>query len=320
MIPKNVCSIIVTYNRKNLLLSCVEQVLNQSFLSSSLLIVDNASTDGTDTAIKERFDMECEFLPDQLTFLCVYEKVDIYYLKNSRNLGGSGGFHLAMNYAKMISNFDAIWMMDDDGYPSLNCLERLVPFMHQYDYVMPVSIDIEDFSKMSWPTVRKEGGKTLQYAEVHKSWGQIMDYVYPFNGCLLSRKIVEDVGSIDKRFFIWGDEYDHYWRCRRKGYHPVTIVDAIFYHPANKMSFVPIFFGLKQVSYVESKWRMVCLIRNYVYIYRKYGFYHKLFFSFLAYTWLFLITRKLDLDGYKLYVASLCDGFSERFDRHYQYM
>lgn len=54
-------------------------------------------------------------------------------------------------------NFDYLWMMDDDGYPSENCLEQLVNSANNnhYDYLMPVSIDIDNFSQLSW-AVRKK--------------------------------------------------------------------------------------------------------------------------------------------------------------------
>lgn len=43
----SVCAIIVSYNRKKDLLRCVNAVLGQSVKVDSVLVVDNASTDGT---------------------------------------------------------------------------------------------------------------------------------------------------------------------------------------------------------------------------------------------------------------------------------
>ena len=43
---KKVAAIVVTYNRKQLLKSCIESLLNQS-LKADIIVVDNMSTDGT---------------------------------------------------------------------------------------------------------------------------------------------------------------------------------------------------------------------------------------------------------------------------------
>ena len=44
---RSVSAVVVTYNRKEELARCIKAVLGQIFPVSDLLIVDNASTDGT---------------------------------------------------------------------------------------------------------------------------------------------------------------------------------------------------------------------------------------------------------------------------------
>lgn len=316
----SICAIIVTFNRKDLLLRCIDAVLTQSYKCKELLIVDNASTDMTSDAVKEKFDYTFELVLDTPSSLGEVNGIKITYIQKSSNEGGSGGFSLGLETAHKSKAFDAFWMMDDDGYPSKDCLKEQVQFLDRYDYIMPVSIDIEDHNKLSWPTILPTKGKTIEYEVLRQSWGEIMTYVYPFNGSLLSKKLVDNVGYVDKRLFIWGDEYDHYWRCKIKGFKPITVIKAQFYHPSNKMAFVPIFFGLIKVPFVDSKWKMVCLARNYTYIYRHYHQKYKIPLKFLTYSWLFLITRKWDIEGWRLYVDSVKDGFKERFDRHRKYM
>ena len=317
---RKICAIVVTYNRNSLLVRCIDAVINQTYKCHTLLIVDNASTDGTDSILKDRFRSNCDIVLDKVVMLAIHDNISIQYVKKSTNSGGAGGFSTGMEVAHGMGIFDGYWIMDDDGYPSAECLERQIKYLSTYGYVMPASIDVDNHLFMSWPTVLKGGGKSMEYSVVRSSWGEIMQYVYPFNGSLLSSCLVSDVGYVDKRLFIWGDEYDHYWRCRSLGYMPVTIIDAEFYHPANKMAFTPIFFKMIKVPYVESKWKMVCLARNYTYIYRHYGMWYKIPIKFLIYTWLFIVTRKFDWQGWWLYVQSVKDGFVEDFSRHYKYL
>lgn len=316
----DVCAIIVTYNRKHLLLRCIDAVLEQTFPCKGLLIVDNASDDDTQGEVCKKFGFEQVLKKNIPTFIGKFGSTEIYYLLKDTNSGGSGGFSSGLESAHSCGKYDAFWMMDDDGYPSSDCLRYQTGCLDRFDYVMPVSIDIDNHSRLSWPTVLKEGGKTLGYNKLKSSWGEIIDYVYPFNGSLLSKRLVDNVGYVDKRLFIWGDEYEHYWRCKSKGFSPVTVTEACFYHPANKMAFVPIFFGKIKVPYVDSQWKMVCLARNYTYIYRHYHQRYKIPLKFLLYTWLFLVTRRGDFKGWKLYIESVIDGFRENFERYKQYL
>lgn len=316
----NVCAIVVTYNRKVLLDRCIRAILSQNCLVKSIYIIDNASIDGTFEYLKTKGLVDKPFRIGELVETNFINGVSLHYYRMSSNMGGAGGFSRGLQLAYESNEYDAFWLMDDDGYPSSSCLKKQVEYLSQYDYVMPVSIDVDNHLQMSWPTVMKNGQKSLLYKDISSSWGEIMTYIYPFNGSLLSKKIVDRVGYINKELFIWGDEYEHYWRCRKKGFQPITVTDAVFYHPANKMSFVPILFGLIKVPFSESKLKMVCLARNYTHIYMKYDHKYKILLKFFLYTWLFLITRKFDIVGYKLYIASVKDGLVGDFTRHLKYL
>ena len=321
---RSVSAVVVTYNRKEELARCIKAVLGQTFPVSDLLIVDNASTDGTTGYLIEKKLLKPDFPEDQKAGVLLdggtLESVRIHYYRMHSNTGGSGGFHKGLQLAHVQLHTDFYWLMDDDGYPSADCLRMLMKGSRRYDYIMPASIDIADHTKLSWPVRMRNGKKTDSWKELRDSWGRIMHYVTPFNGILLSENCVSKVGYINPDFFLWGDEYDHYYRCLEQGFHPVTLMDAVFYHPSQKLPLIPICSGLFHVPYVDSKLRMVCLARNYTYVYRRYHQKYKIPLKFLQYTWLFLITRRGDLEGWKLYIASVGDGFREDFTRHLNYL
>ena len=266
-----ITAVIVTFNRKTDFLRCLQSVLNQTQKLDDVVIVNNASTDGTYEELCKYFSVtDIEKIIDKTYLLSKKDGINIHIINMPNNLGGSGGFHTGLKIANEELHSDYFWLMDDDGYPSENCLEMLLSKASLYDYIMPTSIDILNHDNLSWPTRKINGKKTARYDELKESWGEIMNYVTPFNGILLSKKCVTDVGYINKDFFLWGDEYDHYWRCKQKGFEPVTLLDARFFHPAQKMALVKICFGLFSVPFVESPLRMICLARNYTYIYRHY--------------------------------------------------
>ena len=53
MRDNTVCAVVVTYNRKNLLLECLEAIRKQTRPVDAIYIIDNASTDGTPEVLKE---------------------------------------------------------------------------------------------------------------------------------------------------------------------------------------------------------------------------------------------------------------------------
>lgn len=319
---KDVVAIIVTYNRKKALLRCIRAVLSQSYMPKNLIVIDNASTDGTLEQLKADHILDDRFVPenDKLILGGRNGSCRVWYCRRPRNTGGSGGFYMGLKLAFECLKASFYWMMDDDGYPDSNCLEKLIQRANDYDYIMPVSIDMDRHERLSWAVRKKEGKKTEVYKELANSWGDIMTYVTPFNGVLLSKKCVSEVGYIDERFFLWGDEYEHYWRCRKKGYTPVTLMKARFYHPSQKLPMVPVMRGIFRVPYVDSPLRMICLARNYTYIYLHYQQIYKIPVKLMLYTWLYLITRHGDFDGWRLYLLSVRDGIMGDFSRHWKYL
>lgn len=318
-----VSSIIVTYNRSQELMRCLNAVVNQTKKLNSIVIVNNASTDNTLEQIYKFTELSANTIANEyekLTLLKSLNGTDIYLFNKKENTGGSGGFYSGLKTAHENLKTDYYWLMDDDGYPSENCLETLFTKAEKYDYIMPTSIDIEKHDCLSWPTRMKNGKKTIIYSELKDSWKEIMDFVTPFNGVLLSNNCVDKVGYINKDFFIWGDDYEHYYRCKKNGIQPVTLIPAVFYHPAQKVMLKKICFGLFSLAYSDSPLRMVCLARNWTNIYLHYNQKYKIPLKWVMYWWLFIITRHGDFKGWKLYKQSVKDGFKGDFTRHLQYL
>ena len=51
---KKICSIVVTYNRKEILLECIAAILSQTYPVHKLIILDNNSTDNTKEYLLEK--------------------------------------------------------------------------------------------------------------------------------------------------------------------------------------------------------------------------------------------------------------------------
>src|SRR3954468_1721047 len=103
-------AVVVTYNRKELLLACLDALAAQTHTLGGVVVVDNASTDGTEAA---------------LSAAEVRHRIPIDYIRLTRNGGGSEGFHYGLR-AALGTDADWIWLMDDDCEPAPNALAALL--------------------------------------------------------------------------------------------------------------------------------------------------------------------------------------------------
>ena len=110
MINTKVAAVIVTFNRKKLLIECLHAILQQSVPVDKIFVINNASTDGTE----KLFEAGGEF--DAKKIICV---------NMDSNTGGSGGFYEGMKVSSS-SEVDWLWIMDDDTIPTSDCLEQLL--------------------------------------------------------------------------------------------------------------------------------------------------------------------------------------------------
>ena len=101
-----VAAVVVTYNRRDLLLESLAAVLGQTRAPDKVIVVDNASEDGTAAAVRDQFPA-------------------VHLAELRRNSGGAGGFAGGMALA-LADGADLIWLMDDDTVPEPGALSALI--------------------------------------------------------------------------------------------------------------------------------------------------------------------------------------------------
>jgi rhamnopyranosyl-N-acetylglucosaminyl-diphospho-decaprenol beta-1,3/1,4-galactofuranosyltransferase len=103
---ERVCAIVVTYNRVELLRECLTALERQSRPVDRILVIDNASSDGTPDVVRA-------------------EHPSAELLELGENRGGAGGFHEGTRRA-YDEGFDWLWLMDDDTIPTETALAELL--------------------------------------------------------------------------------------------------------------------------------------------------------------------------------------------------
>ncbi|MGH2649081.1 MAG: glycosyltransferase family 2 protein [Ginsengibacter sp.] len=223
-----VIAVVVTYNRQLLLTQCIDALRNQTRKIDKILVVNNGSTDNTESWLRNQHDLE--FITQD-------------------NVGGAGGFFTGIKTA-FEKSYTWIWLMDDDGYPKEDALEMLLDGDDEEMCLRNCSvIDKEDKKSFVW--------KTGIYSNLDEVENTVINNVaHPFNGTLLHRKIVERVGFPKANLFLWGDETEYFYRIIRKNKIPYyTKANSVHYHPASAYSY-------KNDWNLATNWKMYFYIRN----------------------------------------------------------
>lgn len=254
-----IAAVIVTYNRKELLQKCIESLLHQTYPLDKIFIIDNASTDGTQTFLEER----CYFKNQNI----------IAYIRLEKNIGGSGGFCEGIKRAYE-DGYDWIWIMDDDTEPAQDSLQQLV----RYVYLNQTSPSVLA------PAVLASNGEILLstrgYLNLQKIWPlpfrilkakdyHTSDYIEinfaSFVGILLSKEAVWCVGFPNPNFFIYGDDVEYCIRLRKCA-RIYLIPKSIVYHKGVQVAFRRILWKKYRKVPIKNFWTVYYGMRNLTYI------------------------------------------------------
>lgn len=246
---KRVAAAIVTYNRKELLMECIAALIRQeSGCRVDILVVDNASTDGTGEAVEAIYGDE------------------VFYMNTGANLGGAGGFNLAMNWA-CEKGYDYCWVMDDDCIPASDALEALS------DADSRLRESGKEYGFLSSRIIWKDGSlcrmniqRETMYRPV-KAWdkGLIPIAMASFVSMWIPTEIIRKIGLPIREFFIWTDDWEFSRRISRS-YSCYLVNDSVCTHMCKSNHGADI-----ASSPEEGLERFRYLYRNDVYLYRREG-------------------------------------------------
>lgn len=239
-----VACIVVTYNRKKDLDQCINALLKQS-VNFDILIIDNASSDGTFRYIQE------------------IKKIhsNIFYFNTGKNLGGAGGFNYGIKKA-VLMGYKYMWLMDDDCLPTEHALEILLKYdkMLNGKYGWLASEVLwKDFNicKMNYPK--------LKYCLRNSQKNVIEAVQASFVSLFLPIDTIKNAGLPIKEFFIWGDDIEYTRRIA------VRMNIKCFYIPESK-----VIHAMKNNNGSNIATDTITRLNRYIYAFRnEYFLYHK---------------------------------------------
>lgn len=195
--PK-VNAVVVTYNRKKMLVECLNAVLNQTFPVEKITLVDNASTDETKKYLKQKG---------------LLNNPKLRYIRLKENLGGAGGFYYGLKLSQG-QGYDWAWVMDDDVIPEKNSLKELIISLNNLSKekisFLASSVYGKNGEFMNVPTINEFSEKNG-----YPSWYKYLDEgivsikAATFVSLLINYDAISSVGLPIKDYFIWGDDSEY---------------------------------------------------------------------------------------------------------------
>ena len=203
------CAVIVTYNRLEKLKKTLESYSNQILLPKYVIVVNNASTDGTG-----------EYLNDWQKNEEPFQK---FVITAPENLGGSGGFYLGQ---KKALELDVDWIMvaDDDAYPNEDYLLGMQQYLNCHD-TTKISVIcgkvIQENSFLNGHRAYIKNKWSLNFYENMPADVYLKQEFNPdlvsYVGILLNKTKLIQVGLVNKNYFIWQDDHEHSCRLNNVG-------------------------------------------------------------------------------------------------------
>lgn len=187
-----VVAVVVAYNRRELLLECLGALQSQSRPLDAIVVVDNASEDGSAAAVSAQF-----------------TNVDLVRLPV--NTGGAGGFAVGIDRAINARQADFVWVMDDDTIPSSTALAALLD-VHAASREAPAILA----SRVVWTdgvdhpmnTPRRKPFASSSERRDAEAVGAIPVRSASFVSILVAASAVKADGPPIAEYFIWNDDFE----------------------------------------------------------------------------------------------------------------
>jgi GT2 family glycosyltransferase len=229
---------VVTWNRKETLVRALESVIQQSYPNIEIVLVDNASTDGTQEAVREGFPI-------------------VQYIHLDKNIGCPCGRNVGFRQCKG----EYIYCLDDDGWLDTQAIEKSVKAAEsnmQAGVIMSKIIESQD------GVITRISPADIDVPATLSAFS---------GGCSLIRaSVLTKVGMYAEDFSRQAEEMDLAIRMLDIGYYCRFEPDSVMYHdpsPVGRDKRTFLYYTLRNTTktalrYYPLKWVLQRLCSNIV--------------------------------------------------------
>lgn len=222
-----VISVILNTNRREDTLECLRSLDRSDYSRHQALVLDNGSTDGSVEAITAEF-------PD----------VDIISLQNNRGYAGNNNVGIQ---AAMDRGADWVFVLNEDVVISEDAISSLIREAENDPHVGILGPMVYHHDS---PEVIQSAGGILgpNWSASHRGENEVDQGQYAeseqvdwISGCaiLVRRAVIEEVGSLDERFFYYWEETEWCTRARAEGWEILFVPSARIWHKGVQQDYHP---------------------------------------------------------------------------------
>lgn len=216
-----VCIVVLNWNQRDLTLDCLESLGELEYPPDRLqiIVVDNGSDDGTALAVRQGFP-------------------SVTVLENDDNLGFAEGNNVGIRHAMALGT-DYVMLLNNDTVVDPAMLTALLDVAQRNSNIGIVGPKMLYFdppdviwcagNRVDWETgglirLRADQADTENDEPVTK-----VDYITGCGICL-RREVIEEIGLLDPRFFIYYEETDWCLRAHKGGWQVLCVPRARLWH------------------------------------------------------------------------------------------
>lgn len=224
--------VITSHDGLGLLLPCLESLGEMNYSRAEIVLVDNASVDGTAGRVAADFP-------------------EVRLVGLDANMGFAGGNNAGI--AQAVGNY--IFLLNNDTTIAVDAVDRLVEFMELHPragLVGPLTVRHDDPATVDNVGLALYPDGTVRGAGRGEPAGR---YVEPFEvfcpsgcACFCRREVLEEVGLLDEDFHLMLEDADLGWRVRLAGWECYCVPSAVVRHKGSSTIGL---YSARKAYYVE---------------------------------------------------------------------
>lgn len=230
--------LVLNWNLKDDTAECVTSVLASDYERYRVLVVDNASSDGSPASLQRTFS-------------------GLEVVVNSTNLGFAAGNNVGIRRA-LSEGADYVFLLNNDTIVEATMLSTLVAYANgdtSVGLVAPKILYYQDPNRIWrlgdrvhrwWPVPLSVGCDQVDHGQYLHPLE--LDYV-TFCGVLIRRRLLETIGLLDERFFFTYEDADFCRRAQTAGYRVVCHPRARVWHKVSRSAQM----DAANIRYLKSK-------------------------------------------------------------------
>lgn len=200
-------------------IECVESCLKLAYHNFTIQIIDNASSDGSEQILRQRFPA-------------------LRIIQTGENLGYAGGNNVGIRYA-LQQGADYLWLLNNDTVVDPAALDQMVRIAQQDPKAGMLGPKILLHSRPEYlncigSTINLRTGQPSLVALGERDDGRFdaVREMDTLSGCslLVKREVIEAVGLLEDKFFLFYEETDWILRAKRAGYRMLYVPAARIWH------------------------------------------------------------------------------------------